>query len=419
MSTTSEESFSTEIVFNRCLQTDRLGWRTPERTLFQDKYSVKVSTTVRAMESLRPAWRNWAHSPSTDFDYYLYRLAHDSKSVRPYIITVYKNGTPAGMLIGQIRTQRATAVVSSINISGPRMRVLEIEKGGRMGMPSQTVDMLLAQELLKTVRGGGVDSICFERMPLQSGLFREMHRLAGPLIDQRVPHVFRYSELSLAFSSGTNQPSIFSPKLRHEIRRKSRNLERAHPGQIDFKCYSRPEEVDTALRDSLSVAATAWQCQLSQGLSDSPLTRATLRYLAERGWLRVFVLYVRDIPRAFLVGQVYDRTFACQYTGFDPSFASFSVGSILTARAFEQLAASGVRSVDLGEGGEEHNRRLGCEEQEEGTVHVYSPTFRGLLLNLFFGSLQAVRIGGRGMRRTLHLEWMAKRWTRFRLHTSA
>jgi CelD/BcsL family acetyltransferase involved in cellulose biosynthesis len=71
----------------------------------------------------------------------------------------------------------------------------------------------------------------------------------------------------------------------------------------------------------------------------------------------------------------------------------FSVGSLLTARVFEELAAAGVQRVDLGEGGQEHNRRLGCQMGDEGTVHVYSPTLRGVWLSLFF--LEPRRSSGR------------------------
>jgi hypothetical protein len=52
-------------------------------------------------------------------------------------------------------------VVSFVNISGPDQRVLEISKGGGMGLPSAAADRLLALQLLEAMKHGASDSICF------------------------------------------------------------------------------------------------------------------------------------------------------------------------------------------------------------------------------------------------------------------
>jgi hypothetical protein len=96
-------------------------------------------------------------------------------------------------------------------------------------------------------------------------------------------------------------------------------------------------------------------------------TRETYRFLSEHGWLRFYVFYIMAVPCAFLAGQLYNNNFYCQCADYHPKYTQFSVGSPLTSRAFEELAADGVQRVDLGEGGQEHNRRLGCQMSEEGT----------------------------------------------------
>jgi CelD/BcsL family acetyltransferase involved in cellulose biosynthesis len=133
-------------------------------------------------------------------------------------------------------------------------------------------------------------------------------------------------------------------------------------------------------------------------------------FFARQGWLRIYILYVDDLPCAFLIGQLYNRTFYCQHAGYQPAFAHFSVGSLLTAWALEDIGAAGVEQVDLGEGGQEHNRRLGCQMCEEGTVHLYSSTLRGFWLNLFFASAQIVRVGGRRTLSGLRLNRVSKIW---------
>jgi hypothetical protein len=378
------------------------------------EYSVQIATTVDAIEALRPTWRKWAHSLDTDIDYFLHNLTHDSGSPRPYVITVYNEGIAQAMLVGRIRRHRAFSIISFINIPGPHARVLEIKKGGRMGPPSPVVDKLLALELLKATRSAGVDSVCFERLPLHSELFLQIQQLPNFFVKERVPHVFCYSVLSLT-APQRKRPRVFSGKTRREIRRKTRIVERVFPDQMQLKCFSQASELDEGMCDAMRVAVTTWQYYLGLGLTDTAQTREAFRFAAKQGWLRIYVLYIKDAPCAFLVGQLYNNTFYCQYAGYHPRFTQFSVGSLLTARAFEDLAAAGVHRVDLGEGGQEHNRRLGCQMAEEGTVHVYSPTLRGLWLNVFFGTTQVVRRGGRRTRSALQLGQLGRLWRRYSL----
>src|SRR6266403_3925569 len=175
------------------------------------EFSVQIATTAEAIEALRPMWKLWAQTLDTDIDYFLHNLTHDSGSPRPYVITVYSDGIAQGMLVGQIRQRRAFSMVSFVNIPGPRARVLEIKKGGRMGRASPAIDKVLMAELLRATKSGEVDSVCFERLPLHSELFRQIRQSAGFLVRERVPHVFCYSVLSLT-AAERKRPRVFSGK---------------------------------------------------------------------------------------------------------------------------------------------------------------------------------------------------------------
>ena len=376
------------------------------------KYYIQTATNVDAIEDLRNAWSMWTHSLDTDIDYYLHRISHGSTKLEPYVIVVYCDGGAVAMLIGQIKNRRASAIISFVNIPGPRERVLEIRRGARIGQPSDEVDRLLALELVCATKRGEIDSVCFERLPLRSELFNTIRDLRSLRIGPRVPHIFCYSVLTLS-DSEKERPQLFSGKIGREIRRKKRLLDRTFPGQVSLKCFSQPGELDAGICDALRVAVTTWQHSMGLGHMDSDETLESFRFFAEREWLRIFILYLGDDPCAFLTGALYNSTFHCQFAGYRPDYARFSVGSVLTARAFEALAAAGVNCVDLGEGGQEHNRRLGCQLEEEGTVHVYSPTLRGLMLNVFSASTQIVRKSGRRTQSALRLNRLSITWRQF------
>ena len=371
-----------------------------------------LATTIQGVEELRPIWTEWPNGLDTDIDYYLHNLGSDPNILRPHVITIWEAGIAQAMLVGQVRRQRVSTMVSFVRLWGPNAKVLEIINGGRMGRQSSTIDRLLALELLKTSDGGDVDLVCFQRLPLHSELFHEVQQLPGFLSRERVPHVSNYLVLALT-APGGKRPA-FGGKSRREVRRKARILQRTFPGKVRLECYSQASELDVGVRDAAVVAARTWQYRVGCcGLSDTAKTWDTFMFSAKRGWLRIYILYIEDVPCAFLIGHVYNKTFYCQHAGYHPDFARFSVGSLLTARVLEDLAEVGVEQVDLGEGRQEHHRRLGCQMRQEGTVHLYSRTRRGVCLNMFFAATMFVRAGGRHSLSGLHLAGAAKIWTEF------
>lgn len=383
---------------------------------------VRVATTLPEVEELRSVWQQWANSLHTDLEHYLQNLKNDSTAIGPYVMSVWQGESPLGILVGQIKERKASTTISMVQINGPRVRVLEISPKGRLGPASEDVDRLFAKQMAETLRKSRVELAYFHRLPTHSSLYKSVWSLSGPLTRKRIAYVFSYSVVCLTSPPGT-RPAVFSGKIMREARRKTSNLNREFNGKVGFRCYSQAEELSDALNKVEKIKEGTWQNALGSDFTDPMQTTDSFRFFAAKGWLRIFVLSLADRPAAFLMGLLHDKTFHCQRAGYHADFAKHSVGSILTSWAFEQLAAAGVEQVDLGEGGQEHNRRLGCEENQENTVHVYAPTPRGLYLSIFFGLAQGSRSLGSWLRTRLHMEWAGKKWRelllarRARLHS--
>jgi hypothetical protein len=377
-----------------------------------DKFSVHVATTTRAIEDLRPVWGKWTHSLNTDIEYYLHNLRSDPTILCPYVITVCEGGVAQAMLVGLLRRRKVSAVVSFVTIPGPAARALEIMKGGRVGRQSPVIDRLIALQLSTAIKCDKVDWLCFQSLPLHSELLSQIQQLPRLGFKHRVAHTSYDSVVFLTAREGKRAP-VFSGKIMREVRRKTRILQRAFPDKTRFKCFSDPAELDAGISDAITTAVTTWQYPLGYGLVDTFQVRESFKFFAKQGWLRVYVLYVDDLPCAFLIGQLYNNTFYCQYAGYRISFARFSVGSLLTTWALESLAGTGVQQVDLGDGSQEYNRRLGCETCEDFRLHVYFPTLRGFWLNIFFATTQIARAAGRTMLSGLGLNRIGKIWRNF------
>jgi hypothetical protein len=384
----------------------------PFSSATQEKLSIRVADTLPALEELRPFWNQWAVNLSTDLDYFLHKLKIDPTVIGPYVLTTWNEGVPQAILVGQIRRHRVSSVISFVNVQGPKVNALEILNGGRLGPQSAASDRLFVLHLKQLLRNSVIDLLCFSRLAKQSELFRQLQQVEDPKLKERTLYVPPYSFLSLIGPGGA-RTSSFSGKNKREARRKTRLLERAFPGKARFKVFSGYEEMDDGLRDASAVDLTTWQHSLRCSLLDAPRVPEDLTFCAQRGWLRIYLMYVEERPVAFFIGKQYKDMFYSQFAGYRPDFAGYSVGSLLTTWAFENLAATGVTGIDLGEGGQEHNRRWGCEIREIETVHLYSPTLRGQCLRMFFTVTETVRSRGRQTRDVLGLNRAARVWSRF------
>jgi hypothetical protein len=374
-----------------------------------EAFSVRVADSLQSIEELRSLWMKWATRPETDFDCYLHSLKNDPMR-QPFVITVYEGANLLAMLVGQIRQQKLSTVVSFIRVGGHEARMLEILAGGRMGQESTAIDKVLALRLRQTTQNAEVDLICFQRLPLRSSLFHELQNSLGPFLRERIPHRFTYSVIPLVSASG-ERPEALAGKNRREVRRKTRILQRAFPGEISFRCFLDPGELEEGLQQAAGVAVTSWQGYTGVHALSLSQVLDKFKGLEGAGRIRTYLMYIEGKPVAFLIGQHFRQTFYCREAGYNFEFSRFSIGSLLTYWALENLFVAGVEQVDLGEGSQEHHRRLGCKVSEEGTVHLYAPSVRGLGASLFFGSTMAIRAVGRQAQSRLRLDQLAQVWS--------
>lgn len=384
--------------------------RKPE--LVAEEFSVHVATTTQAIEKLRPVWTKWTHSLDTDIGYYLHNLRTDPTILCPYVITVYEGGIAQAMLVGLLRKVEVPAIVAWVNIPGPIARVLEVTKGGKVGCQSSVIDKLIALQLSTAIKSENVDLFRYQGLPLDSELLNQLQQFLNLGFKHRVIHNSYDSVLSLTAHEGKPVPALSGKNMR-EVRRKKRILQRAFPNKTCFKCFSDPAELDTGIRDAMTTAVKTWQYHFGWGLMNTIEVRENFKFFSNQGWLRIYVLYVDNLPCAFLIGQLYKNTFYCQNAGYDIRFARFSVGSLLTAWALESLAETGAQQVDLGPGKQGFNRRLGCQTCEDVQLDVYAPTLRGLWLNILFATTQIAGTAGHRMSSGLGLNRIGKIWRDF------
>ncbi|MBF0447264.1 MAG: GNAT family N-acetyltransferase [Magnetococcales bacterium] len=138
--------------------------------------------------------------------------------------------------------------------------------------------------------------------------------------------------------------------LRHTIARKSRKLEREHGYHIRLFVQ---DDLQQAISDYQTVFRASWQG--TEHFAD--FIPNLVNRLAERGWLRLAILYIGRRPAAAQLWFVAHRRASIFRLAYDKSWKSYSPGSILTRYLMEQaIDVDKVKEIDFLTGNDPYKR---------------------------------------------------------------
>lgn len=167
-----------------------------------------------------------------------------------------------------------------------------------------------------------------------------------------------------------------SANTRAAMKRKARRVAAAGSGRIDVRGYRSPAELEAFHAIAHALAARTYQERLFGGglpgdasfLSDM-LARGAAD--AVRGWL----LFVGDVPAAYLYCRIDAGVVRYDYVGHDPRFADLSPGFVLQAEVLRALfAEGGLRRFDFTEGEGQHKRQFATDGVACADLLLLRPT---------------------------------------------
>ena len=218
-------------------------------------------------------------------------------------------------------------------------------------------------------------------MRLDSHLFRCGKRAVGFLLSDRFSPVRPHRKRELPATVEELRASLSSSE-RRRFRQIAKKLTTEFSSKVVIITLGDPAELDRILRDVDDVAKKTWQHKLGQGGFDaSEALKARLQTEAEIGALRVYLLYIGGKPAAFWVGAIYQQTFYSDFTGYDPAYARYSLGTYLLSQILEDLCRIGMKAIDFGFTDDDYKRRFGNVEWLETNLHLFPPTLLGMQLS--------------------------------------
>jgi len=346
---------------------------------------IRIIRSLQEIEDLRPFWAAWQKHPNADVDFYLTIVRSRPEILRPHVIVLYRDGRPDAMLVGRLEDGRVEVRVGYKRVFAPRARLITFIYGGLLGSSTPDNCQSFMREISRSLRQGEADVALLNQIRVDTPLYQAATRSSNLLFRDHFRCPNRHRSMTMPRSVGDFHLRL-SPKVRKNQRWQAKNLLRTYQNQVNVECFSGVADLERIIRDLEGISRKTYQRGLGVGFIDNAETRNRLHLEAEKGWLRVHIMYVANQPCAFWVGTLYQRTFHSDCMGYDPQYAKCSPGMFLIMRVIESICSQNgngdLKELDFGFGDAQYKEVLGTENWEEVPIHIFAPTLKGLALNV-------------------------------------
>lgn len=358
----------------------------PDETCSATKPPIEIGTTIRVcrtvaeIEEVRPIWNSSKGHRDSDIDFFLEFIRTRKEVLRPHVLVLYRDGIPDALLIGRLERTRMEFKVGYLHLPAIPTRVLSFSYEGLRGNSSDENSTALTRSVMNSLEGGEADVAFFHQPKEDSNLYKRALNLPNfwcrdHFTSPQPHHVMKLPETIDQVYQG------ISHGLRSQLRRKQKKVLKDFNGAVKVACYRNASDLDRVFSDAEAIAKKTYQRGLGVGFENTEAMRGRLNLCAQMGWLRAGVLYLKDRPCAFWIGNVYDGVFVSDFLAFDPEFRDSSPGSYLLIAMIEEFCKEGVQAVDFGFGPGEYKERFGNFQLRETSVFIFAPSAKGIALN--------------------------------------
>ncbi len=173
--------------------------------------------------------------------------------------------------------------------------------------------------------------------------------------------------------------SLLPSKLRNTFQRKQRKLARELGYTI--RIIQDENDLNDFILDYESVYEKSWKSEESH----PQFIRAIIKSFAQKGWLRLGLMYIDGEPVAAQLWFVKDHVASIYKLSYDSEYAKYSVGSILMAALMRQVIdIDGVKLVDFLTGDDAYKKDWMSHQQARYRIRIYNKhSWRGQILALW------------------------------------
>jgi hypothetical protein len=345
-------------------------------------YKIVYAANLEEIERIRDVWQGMQPHPNSDIDHFLNVLNSRPNVIRPHVVLLANNERPISVVIGRIENIPFELKFGYKTIYSPTVRSLTVNYGGLLGDLSKENCTLLLKDLMRQLDDGQADIVRFNYLDLNSNMYHLATTIPGLLNRDR----FLVSSMHWRMSIPDSIEAFYktrSRKHRYWLRRMEGLLNKDYPNEIKYVIYTSENELSKLFADAEYVAKKTYQRALRVSFSDCEETRKVYTHRAQNGRVRGYILYIKNEPCAFWIGWYYGNTFYPDYTGYDPRFKKYELGTLLFIKMIEDLCSlRNIRYLDFGFADAPYKSRFGNENWQEATVNIFASNLKGIKLNM-------------------------------------
>jgi hypothetical protein len=263
-----------------------------------------------------------------------------------------------------------------------------------------------------------VDAVRFESLPTDSVVY-QLVRSRDPLLRGwwscflTMPEPRRLVRIQGGFKVYLEK---FSSRRRQKLHHEIRKLEQHCAGNLRLSVITTVAELDAFVNAARLVSVASWQgTVLGQLIQPESVQRNLLLRLAERGWLRCYLLQSGDQPIAFVIGRQAQGVFYYDQVAHDAAWNVWSPGKVLLLKILDDLHGAGhFEWLDFRHGDAEYKRHYSTHCYDEAGLLLVRATLRNVFPFFLFRTSICFSNHFRNLLRRLGLIESVRRWRRRR-----
>lgn len=292
-----------------------------------------------------------------------------------------------------VRQRDRLSAIVPLALASPRAAELRpfcrLEFLGTGCVGSDYLDLIVRRGAEAETLRALTDYLCQQALPLELAQLRRNESTAGRLASNLNRLGWEVVEtktnvcpvIALSGHSWSSYLASLGPSHRYNFKRRLKQLNEQF--RLRFEQLRSEEERSQALDLLLHLHNRRWSRRGGSNAFHTGDLASFHRELScralERGWLRLFVLWLDEKPAAALYGFLHNSRFLFYQSGFDPAFSKYGVGLVTMGLAIQAAVEEGAREYDLLHGAEKYKFLWANQVRELSCLELYPPGVRGRL----------------------------------------
>jgi hypothetical protein len=351
--------------------------------------NIEIIRHKANLATLRHAWESMSLEPNADIDFYTTIIDCRTRSAErihgevlcPHVIVLREHDKIISILAGRIESKRLDISLGYKRLSLPAVRCLTLINGGLMGDDSEQTSAVLVRAIRSSLENGEADVAWFHGVSVDSTFYQAARKAGGLFTRDHFPSQIMRWKLDLPVSFDQLYRSL-SSNTRHNLKRYSKRLGDAFGKEVKIWSYRGPIDLDQLFLDTEAVAEKTYHRGMRVGFIANEEMQSWMTLAASRGWLRAYILYIKNKPCAFWNGLVYGRTLFTSTTGYDASLADYRPGTFLLQHMIQDICGEGSADhVDFGFGDAQYKRDWCKRANLQSSFFLFAPRPKGIFVN--------------------------------------